>query len=93
MLSRAINLVVQLSRGVDGRRRLASLYEITGMEGQAVTMQEIFQFYQRGVEASGQVIGEYVFTGIRPKAMEKIERSGVDPAKVLATSIAGGLPS
>jgi pilus assembly protein CpaF len=83
MVSRALNIVVQLSRGTDGRRRLASICEITGMEGPAITMQEIFRFEQRGVRADGAVVGEYTFTGIRPHATERIERMGVDPATVL----------
>jgi pilus assembly protein CpaF len=83
MISRALNIVVQLSRGTDGHRRLASICEITGMEGPAVTMQEIFRFDQRGVGADGRVLGEYAFTGIRPHAVERIERMGVDRTKVL----------
>ncbi len=89
MISRAINVVIQLSRGTDGRRRLASICEITGMEGPAVTMQELFRFEQRGTDAEGRVQGAYAFTGIRPRAMERIERTGIDPAKVLEKHLVG----
>ncbi len=83
MISRAIHLIVQLSRGTDGRRRLASICEVTGTEGPTITMQEIFKFQQRGTDAEGRVAGEYAFTGIRPRVMEQIQRSGIDPALLL----------
>jgi pilus assembly protein CpaF len=83
MTSRAIHVLLQLSRGVDGRRRLASICEITGMEGPTVTMQELFSFVQTGVDAEGRVLGRYAFTGIRPQVMARIERSGIDLGKVL----------
>jgi pilus assembly protein CpaF len=89
MVSRAINLIVQLSRGTDGRRRLASICEITGMESALITMQEIFRFEQRGTDAQGRVAGEYAFTGIRPKVMERIQRAGIEPAKVLEKHLQG----
>jgi len=72
----AINVVIQLSRLSDGRRKLVSLQEITGMEGDIVTMQEIFQFQREGVDADGNVIGELVPTGIRPKFASKLEIAG-----------------
>ena len=83
MISRAIHVVLQLSRGVDGRRRVVSVGEITGMEGPTVTMQEIFRFEQRGVDAEGKVQGTIAPTGIRPRVLERIERYGIDLAKVL----------
>jgi pilus assembly protein CpaF len=83
MISRAIQLVVQLSRGTDGRRRLVSIGEIAGMEGPTITMQEIYKFDQRGVDAQGKVLGELVPTGIRPRLLQRIERYGVDPRTVL----------
>ncbi len=81
-MSRALNVVVQLSRGTDGRRRVTSISEITGMESTVITMQEIFKFEQRGVDAQGRVQGEFRATGVRPKVMEKIERYGIDPAAI-----------
>ncbi len=77
-ITRAIHLIIQLGRGPDGRRRVVSVAEITGMEGQTVVMQEIYRFAQRGVDANGHVLGEFSPTGIRPKVMDKIERAGVD---------------
>ena len=88
-IARGINVIVQLTRGVDGRRRLASIAEITGIEGATIVMQELYRFDQRGVDAQGRVVGEYVATGIRPKVLERIERAGLDPAKVLEAHVRG----
>jgi len=82
-ISRALNVIVQLSRGVDGRRRVVSVTELTGTEGAAIMLQEIFRFEQRGVDAKGQVVGEFLPTGIRPKALDRSERYGIDPDTIL----------
>jgi pilus assembly protein CpaF len=52
-------------------------------------MQEIFQFQQRGTDTQGRVFGDYAFTGIRPRAMEQIQRSGIDPAHILEGHLRG----
>jgi pilus assembly protein CpaF len=82
-ISRAIHILVHVSRGSDGRRRLASICEVTGTEGQVITLQEIFRFDQRGTDGEGRVLGEYAFTGIRPRAMAQIARAGIDPVKLI----------
>jgi pilus assembly protein CpaF len=83
MISRAIHVVLQLSRGTDGRRRVVSVGEITGMEGPTVTMQEIYRFEQRGVDARGNVLGELAPTGIRARALKRVETFGIDLSTVL----------
>ncbi|MDB4979965.1 MAG: type secretion system protein, partial [Myxococcales bacterium] len=88
-ISRAINLVVQLTRGTDGKRRITSVSEITGMEGTVITQQDIFKFEQRGTDKDGKILGEYRPTGVRPKIMERLERYGINPAEVVARVIAG----
>jgi pilus assembly protein CpaF len=88
-ISRAINLVVQLTRGTDGKRRITSVSEITGMEGSVITQQDIFKFEQRGTDKDGKILGEYRPTGVRPKIMERLERYGINPAEVVARVIAG----
>jgi len=88
-IARALNVIVQLARGSDGRRRIVSVTEVTGSEGSVVTMQELFRFEQRGVDAQGHVVGTHVATGIRPRVMDRIERAGVDPARVLAPFLEG----
>jgi pilus assembly protein CpaF len=74
----AIDVVIQLTRLSDGCRRLAALEEITGMEGEVVTMQEIFTLERRGVDAQGQVLAEIVPTGIRPRFTDKIRLAGIE---------------
>ncbi len=88
-IARALHIVVQLTRGTDGRRRISSVSEITGMEGTVITTQEIFRFEQRGVEKDGKVVGEFRSTGVRPKAYDRIQRFGIDPAAI-ARTYAGG---
>ncbi|WP_242343572.1 CpaF family protein [Anaeromyxobacter terrae] len=83
-ISRALNIIAQLNRGTDGRRRIMSIAEITGTEGAAITMQEIYRFEQSGVDATGKVIGEFIPTGIRARAMTRIAQFGVDPAAIAA---------
>jgi len=81
-IARALNMVVQLGRGTDGRRRVLGLAEITGTEGPTIVMQEIFRFDQRGVDGAGHVVGEFRPTGIRPRVLERIERAGIDPGRL-----------
>ena len=75
-IASAIDVVIQLSRLSDGRRKLVSLQEITGMEGEIVTMQEIFTFEREGIDAEKNVVGEIVPTGVRPKFAEKLKLCG-----------------
>ncbi len=77
-IASAINVVVQLARLSDGRRRLISLQEINGMESEVITMQEIFSFERYGVEPDGRVKGEIVPTGLRPRFAEKLRVSGIE---------------
>ena len=77
-IASAINIVIQLERLADGRRRMVSLQEVVGMEGEVVTMQEIFRFEKQGVDAEGNVLGRYRATGIRPKFADRLAANGVD---------------
>jgi pilus assembly protein CpaF len=76
-IASAIDVVVQVSRLSDGTRKVVSLAEITGMEGDVVSMQDIFVFRKRGVRDNGEVLGEFIPTGIRPKFSEKLLVSGI----------------
>jgi pilus assembly protein CpaF len=76
-ISAALDVVVQVSRLSDGTRKVVSLAEITGMEGEVVTMQDIFTFRKRGIRENGEVIGEFVPTGVRPKFSEKLLVTGI----------------
>jgi pilus assembly protein CpaF len=73
----AINVVCQVSRMADGTRRVTAISEITGMEGDVITMQDIFLFERTGLSPQGKVIGRFRATGIRPKASEKLAASGI----------------
>jgi pilus assembly protein CpaF len=81
-MASAIDLVVQIARLSDGTRRLTSIAEITGMEGETITMQEIFLFERTGVDAQGQVIGRFKPTGIRPRFAERLKASGMQLPRV-----------
>lgn len=76
-IASAIHVVIQVSRLSDGRRKVTSLSELTGMEGDVVTMQEIFRFRQTGVNSDGQVKGRFESTGIRPRFVDQLEAHGV----------------
>ena len=76
-IASAIQVVIQLTRQSDGTRRLASFQEITGMEGDVVTMQEIFTLERRGIDAEGHVLAEIVPTGIRPRFTDKLKLAGI----------------
>ena len=76
-ISSAIDLVIQQSRLRDGSRKITHLTEIQGMEGDVITMQDIFIFDQTGRDANGKIIGRYKPTGIRPKFVEKLLANGI----------------
>ena len=76
-ISSAIDVVVHLARLSDGTRKLISLQEITGMEGNTITMQEIFSFQQRGIDPDGKVRGRFAFCGVRPKFSDKFKAAGI----------------
>ena len=76
-ISSAISVVVQVSRLIDGKRKVTSIQEITGMEGDVITMQEIFSFKQTGVGESGAVVGYFSASGIRPHFLERLKSFGI----------------
>ena len=78
----AVNIVVQLNRLDDGSRRVTSISEITGMEGDVVTMQDIFVFRRNGRSEDGRVLGDFISTGIRPRCLEQLQAFGchIDPS-------------
>jgi pilus assembly protein CpaF len=77
-IASALHVVVQIGRLSDGRRRLLSLSEIVGMEGEVVTMQEIFRFKMMGRDENNNVIGHFEATGIRPKMMDELSAHGIN---------------
>jgi pilus assembly protein CpaF len=77
-IASAIGVVVQALRLIDGRRKIISIQEITGMEGEVITMQEIFAYRQTGIGRDGQVEGHFQATGVRPKFMGRLHAFGID---------------
>jgi len=77
-IASAINVVVQVERLDDGRRRVSSISEIVGMEEDVISMQEIFKFRRRGRGADGLVLGDHETTGVRPKFMELLASRGIE---------------
>jgi pilus assembly protein CpaF len=77
-ITSAIALVVQISRLSDGSRRVVNVSEITGMEGEIITMQDIFTFVRRGLSPNGKVIGAFRPSGIRPRFLEKLRIAGIN---------------
>jgi len=88
-IASAINIIIQISRLPDGTRKLLSIQEITGMEGQIITLQEIFSFRQTGITEEGKVEGHFRFHGVRPRFLDKFAVAGIsvprdifDPDKI-----------
>jgi pilus assembly protein CpaF len=84
----AIDLFVQVARFSDGSRRITHITECVGMEGDLITMQDIFVFEKTGLTEAGRVTGRFRATGIRPKFYEKLRASGVQlPASIFQTTV------
>ncbi len=89
-IASAIHLVVQLQRLSDGRRRVTSIGEITGMEGDVIQMQELYRFVKETTDETGQIQGSFRATGIRPSFLGELRHSGIvlppthfDPGRTL----------
>jgi len=87
-IASAVNVVIQIARLADGRRKIVSMSELTGMEGDVITMQEIYRFNMTGRDETGQVLGRFEATGIRPKFAGKLAAHGImlDPAMFSPTA-------
>jgi pilus assembly protein CpaF len=79
----AIQVVIQVSRLSDGGRRVTSISEIVGMEGEVITMQDLFLFERQGIDADGNVIGRFKPTGIRPRFSDRLEHYGINLSSML----------
>ncbi|HUP20172.1 MAG TPA: ATPase, T2SS/T4P/T4SS family, partial [Gemmatimonadota bacterium] len=85
-IAAAIDVVIQVSRLSDGTRKITSISEIVGMEGDVITMQEIFTYERQGIGEDGKVLGRFKATGIRPRFAEQFMRSGIDLPVALFTN-------
>ncbi|GAB7219397.1 CpaF family protein [Vibrio comitans] len=77
-IASAIHMVVQMERQEDGKRRMVSICEINGMEGDIITMSEIFKFQRQGIDEEGNIIGDYIATGIVPGCHDALVKRGLD---------------
>jgi pilus assembly protein CpaF len=75
-IASAVNLIVQINRMTDGTRKVTSISELTGMEQEVITMQEIFAFEKTGIDKDGKVIGAFSATGVRPKCADALAVAG-----------------
>jgi len=78
MVSSALDMIIQVSRLTDGTRKVMSICEVVGMEGNVVTLQDIFLYQRKGIDAEGRVVGKFEATGIRPKFAERLETAGIE---------------
>jgi pilus assembly protein CpaF len=78
MLVQAIDIIVQIARLSDGTRKVTRITEVVGMEGNAITLQDIYLFDRKGIDREGRVVGEFRQTGIRPACSERIAVAGIE---------------
>ena len=76
--SSAIDLIIQQSRLMDGSRKITHITEVQGMEGEVIILQDIFKYEQRGLDSKGKLKGDFVFTGIMPKFLQKLRDKGIN---------------
>ena len=81
-IASAIDVVLQVARLSDGTRRVTAISEITGMEGETITMQEVFMYERTGINAQGEVIGRFRPTGIRPRFAERLKACGLQLPRI-----------
>jgi pilus assembly protein CpaF len=77
-IASALNLIIQLERQEDGVRRLVSIQEVQGVEGEVITLSEIFCFQRQGIDKVGSVLGDFIATGIVPKFQDRLRQRGLD---------------
>ena len=96
-IASAIDIIIQVARLADGTRKIVNISEIVGMEGEVITMQDLFLFEREGMDADGNVMGRFRATGIRPRCADRLQQYGIDLAGTLfsevdprLTSVRGG---
>ena len=87
-IASAIDVVIQLARLSDGKRKCMAVSEIAGMEGEIITMQDLFIFERQGMDEDGNVLGRFRPTGVRPKFADRLQAYGVDLASTLFSDVA-----
>lgn len=83
-IASAIDLIIHQSRLMDGSRKITYITEVQGMEGDVIVLQDIFRFEPKGLDNRGRIKGEFLFTGILPKFIQKIKEKGINiPSDIL----------
>lgn len=77
MISSALDMIIQVARLSDGTRKITAITEVVGMEGEVITLQDIFIFERKGIDQNGKVVGQFKATGIRPKFADRLEVAGI----------------
>jgi len=88
-IASAINVVIQVSRLRDGTRKVIQVAEIVGMEGEVITMQDIFTYERQGLDEGGRVVGRFKASGIRPKFADKLQAAGIKLDQLLFENVGG----
>jgi pilus assembly protein CpaF len=88
-MSSALHIVFQLARFVDGSRKVVAVSELSGLEGQVITMQDLFRFHHEGVDANGHVLGSLTPTGIQPRFLDRLAEMGVQIPSDLFSPVRG----
>jgi pilus assembly protein CpaF len=92
-IASAVDMIVQIARLRDGSRKVVSISEVVGMEGDVVTMQEVVRYAQHGMDADNKVAGEFQYTGVQPQSLQKFDEYGIafDVRKLTSMSSASAL--
>jgi pilus assembly protein CpaF len=91
-IASAIDIVVHVSRLADGKRKCVQIAELVGMEGEVITMQDLFTFDRFGIDTDGSVLGSFKATGIRPRCADRLQMYGIDLAETLFSNADFGFP-
>jgi pilus assembly protein CpaF len=86
-IASAVNVVIQVSRLGDGTRKILQISEIVGMEGDVITMQDIFVYERQGIGEGDKVLGQFKATGIRPKFADRLKAYGIDLGAMLFSNL------
>lgn len=93
MIANAVHLIIQASRLDDGQRKITHITEIGGIQGEVVTLQDIFLFQQKDIDKNGKIIGSHQATGFIPKFIEKLEKQGYNiPRGLFSNAPSGNVP-
>jgi pilus assembly protein CpaF len=84
-IASAIDVIVHLERQRDGSRKVVQISEVTGMEEDVITMQDVFRFIKSGLDGYGRVVGRFVPSAVRPRVLDRLEELGLDMPEELQT--------